>query len=748
MQVLKAMKRVAAVGTGVAMLGATLTGAMALDLSEYPGPFVTGGTYDTSNVLVVGANAAASDTLGMVDIATGLQYESKTCVAGGGTVTVSGGITEDIPLGWAIGSNQSTTLEVELEDDDIDTMFDGEVTFQSANYDSRDILVLGTLGSKFSRLATSLTSSEDDYQTDIVLETDVDAIRYYYVFDEVIAPNATTASEPLEVKFLGKTLKITGIDTTVDNKFTAQVGTEYFMDVGDAVEVDGKTVTLENVGEGGSIIVDVDGVKETIGGTTPETVNGIEIKVDETFYETTKAQRSATLIIGKDAVETYKDGDAYVGEDSDDPDWVWNIGNLNSKLQTTTSKTTEFTGPYLGIENDFVWNDDSDNPAGVGECIDLPNNYLRICLDSLTVKDTDYKTYTFERDGDGDLSEADGGTTTSAAVLYIHTNQQEGIMLDTSEFDINGTTTDPKSDKVWLWKCLNETGGDDDVLGYYYETSDGKTTMAGCSNLVDVAAGVNFADVNYENTKGDGLRMYVYGDDTNFNITLMPYESTDMPNYDDNITMAWTASAFAVSSLGASASSEEAGELTWTGSGDPEIGGSISPQTLGSKDEDHRTRYGIIIRDPKGHGSSDEVVLEIPNDQVQGNIVVKGSAAVTAGGDQTCSVAEITTVTKLDSEIAGSEALYNLILVGGPCANDAVEAVSGLGITCDGWSLKEGEGIVKLAANGEKVAMLVAGTNAMDTRRAAKVVANYADYTLTGTEALVKGTTLTDITVE
>ena len=50
MQVLKAMKKVAAVGTGVAMLGATLTGAMALDLSEYPAPFVTAGTYDTSNV--------------------------------------------------------------------------------------------------------------------------------------------------------------------------------------------------------------------------------------------------------------------------------------------------------------------------------------------------------------------------------------------------------------------------------------------------------------------------------------------------------------------------------------------------------------------------------------------------------------------------------------------------------------------------------------------------------------------------
>ena len=746
MQVLKAIKKMAAVGTGVAMLGATLTGAMALDLSAYPAPFVTAGTYDTSNVLVVGAIAAASDTLGMVDITAGLQYESKVCTTGGGTVTVSGGITEDVPLGWAIGSNQSTTLDQTLEDDDIDSMFDGELTFKSANYDARDLLSFGQ-GDKFARIATSLTSTEDDYQTDIVLEADVDSIKYYYVFDEVIEPNATTSSDPLQIKFLGKTLTITDIDDSDDSKFTAQVGTEYFMDVGDAVEVDGKAVTLENVGEGGSVIIDVDGVKETIA-TTTETVNGIEIKVDETFYETTKSQRSASLIVGKDAVETYKDGDAYVGEDEDDPNWVWNNGNLNSKASTTTSETSEYSGPYLGIENDFVWNDDSDNPAGVGECIDLPNNYLRICFDSLTVKDSDYKTYTFEMDSDADLSEADGGSTTSASAVYIHTNQEEGMLIDTSEIDRNGTISiDPKTDKVWIWRCLNATGGEATSVGIYYEDTNGKTQMAGCVGVtVDEFVGPNFMDINYENTKGGDVPVYLAGDQTEFNITLVPYESTDMPSYDDNITMWWTASTWRVAS-------EESDELDWTGSGVAEFGDAsvaktVTKQLIGAKDEDHRSRYGIIIRDPKGHGASDEVVLEIPNDQVMANIVIKGTAAVTAGGTETCTVAEITPVTKLDTEIAGSEALYNLILVGGPCANGAVEAVAGLGITCDGWTLKAGEGIVKLAANGDKVAMLVAGTNAMDTRRAAKVVANYADYTLAGTEALVKGTTLTDITVE
>src|SRR3989338_11262765 len=88
----KSIKKMAAIGTGVAMLGATITGAMALDLAEYPAPFVKNGVYDAANAIIVGARAAASDTLGAVDVATNLQFLSKTCVsgAGAGSTTVTG----------------------------------------------------------------------------------------------------------------------------------------------------------------------------------------------------------------------------------------------------------------------------------------------------------------------------------------------------------------------------------------------------------------------------------------------------------------------------------------------------------------------------------------------------------------------------------------------------------------------------------------------------------------------------------
>ena len=51
-----------------------------------------------------------------------------------------------------------------------------------------------------------------------------------------------------------------------------------------------------------------------------------------------------------------------------------------------------------------------------------------------------------------------------------------------------------------------------------------------------------------------------------------------------------------------------------------------------------------------------------------------------------------------------------------------------------------GEGRVELWDNGNNVAMLVAGYSALDTRNAAQVVANYADYKgqLKGSKVVVK----------
>ncbi len=105
---------------------------------------------------------------------------------------------------------------------------------------------------------------------------------------------------------------------------------------------------------------------------------------------------------------------------------------------------------------------------------------------------------------------------------------------------------------------------------------------------------------------------------------------------------------------------------------------------------------------------------------------------------------------KLAGEVANIAA-QNTIIVGGPCANAAAAEVMGMPTPC-GKDFSVGKAMVKLyeQANGN-VAMLVAGYDAADTRRAARVVANYAQWQesgkLKGTVVEVSGTRFTDISV-
>ena len=228
----KTIRRMVAIGTGVAMLGATMTGALAQDLANYPQPFIDAtGVFNDNTAIVVGANAAASDTLGAVDVAQRLQFDAKVPVSGGGgegTVVVSGGVTEDIPLGKAIGNDTTFALDRILDDDDIESFQDTQVNFQSKDYDVKDVFVItNKFGGDSPSIEPSLSRSDDDYESNIFMEAQRASLRYYYVFEDPINVTKTKSSDSLEIKFLGKNLEITAVTTSsLGEGFTAFVGSE------------------------------------------------------------------------------------------------------------------------------------------------------------------------------------------------------------------------------------------------------------------------------------------------------------------------------------------------------------------------------------------------------------------------------------------------------------------------------------------------------------------------------------------
>ncbi len=634
----KTMKKVAAIGTGVAMVGATLTGAMAVDLADYPSPFVVDGVYDDTNALVVGDDADAADTLGLVDIASGLQFESKTAVESDSTtVSVTGGKTEQVAA--HLGLSNTTFFDTTLQDDDVSNLFDGEITFQGTAYDTSEELQI--LDRTDPSVETSLTSSDDDYKSDVYLEVrSRDMIKFNYKFDESINLTKTTTADPLSVEFLGDALKITSIDTA-GNKFTAYVGEEYYLGAGESadVEVDGsiKTVTLTDVSSS-SAVIDVDGESKIISSGSTSTVNGVEITVDSVFSRTEREESSANLVIGKQSSESYTDGDAYIGENTDTPNWVWNLEGL----------ATVGTAMNLSIENDFVYNTISNNVVAVGSCIDLPNDYVQICFDSLTVDEDDYATYTFELDTSTDLSRPFAGNT-SIPAIHIYTSVSEGIELrpltTANSTGVYGNVSSAQKVKdVWLYSPTNGTississdgnltssSFSSNVIGIFYkDTSNSQMKYFG--QLFTNLSGQEILRINYGNTKDTNLVLRtgttggLNGNRVNLSLAITADTSTDIPAGYDNISMGWgtvSGTNLQIDSLGDTRSTEEANEIQW----------GLAALNVGTKDEDHRSVYGIILNNPKSNGPSDRVKLSIPGDMVKANIVVKGTSSTVTGGD-------------------------------------------------------------------------------------------------------------------
>ena len=157
--------------------------------------------------------------------------------------------------------------------------------------------------------------------------------------------------------------------------------------------------------------------------------------------------------------------------------------------------------------------------------------------------------------------------------------------------------------------------------------------------------------------------------------------------------------------------------------------------------------YGVKIHvfDPEGSDDPETLTLEYPLTQRGAHVfITMGDTKTTkTKSGEVCTVADIELNNLLDSEVSDPTD-YNLILVGGPCANNLVGKIAGFP-SCTAWTAKPGEAIIQLAENGENVAMLVAGTDAADTRAAAKIIANYDDYAedLKGAKVKVSGGQIT-----
>jgi len=137
-------------------------------------------------------------------------------------------------------------------------------------------------------------------------------------------------------------------------------------------------------------------------------------------------------------------------------------------------------------------------------------------------------------------------------------------------------------------------------------------------------------------------------------------------------------------------------------------------ETEGSDIDVGRSSYGTWIR--LNDEDDGDLLIKYPEEPVYVEVVI-GATAVTG------EVIEGAIV--LDSEV-GTTISENVIVVGGPCANSL--AASLLGSTTDWPACQEGfeagKGILKLVESGDNVALVVAGYSAEDTQAAAEDLVN------------------------
>ncbi|RLE39618.1 hypothetical protein DRJ17_00275 [Candidatus Woesearchaeota archaeon] len=221
MEVKKVLKTAFALGTGLAMLGATVMGAAAYDLNDYPSPFITAGALNAW--IVVGENALAVDTIGMTDIATSLQLQ----LAPGAELAPSVQV-----LGDSFRIDKSTNfLEINedlqdvistLTDDDLNALVGGTFRAKDGSYDYSEYLDIPTNSAS---VQYTVDDDDDDDKHASYLHYNINTAAYTYRLEFATSAESdvvTTSGEQLD-DFQDKTITILGKPYTIiatDNKTT------------------------------------------------------------------------------------------------------------------------------------------------------------------------------------------------------------------------------------------------------------------------------------------------------------------------------------------------------------------------------------------------------------------------------------------------------------------------------------------------------------------------------------------------
>ena len=740
MNVKKCVKKIAAVATGALLVSS----AFAASLSDWPSPFVTeDGQGDVQFVI---GDGSTSDYLGAIDIAVALQAaavsESSVSVDGTVSATVEGGIQLDGGSGDYLIFDEDTAGQADLDSDDLPQLLaDGTLTdddgkdaadadLSDEETDYEQTLDIGAMDVFFG-------TPEDEDMPIVYLRQDAAAYSVVVEFDDAVDFEAREDGETLEI--MGKTFTI-GKDTTDSTLvlYGSEATTLLELNTPVTIEQDGKSYTVEIVGadsdgDANTVIIDVNGVRKTLEEDDTETINGLDVFIKDLFVTNIPTlTASANVFVGSDEIKL-TDG-ALIEVDGKDLDgYEFSIDAGATDLNDVTTMTFTFTPGDLDADEDhyLTVGESMVDPffktfkldfAGMSQELDSEG---KVPVEIKVQGDDEVVINVVNDKGDEFTIEAyEDGLTNADLVLAGATVLEDQKFLgqdgdNTALFEVTNIKSDDS--EVTIKNLVSgeskvyEVGDSVKDTQYFIGAIDDTTRI----DFVDSATGVvgvNDEDVQVTVTLKDGSVLTLADDtvaDTDVELTI-----TEDTNDFDDVTAGGV--------LGVTPD--------YTTADDEFVLKTTTKTNFEEDTDDDGNAYGLSDYGTYYTLDEDGVVLMayIPDEaEVEYNVFVSPMDAtiVTTGGSdvttqQVNAFAVGAAIKAVDVNVANPA--NNLIVIGGTCINsvsaELKEVAAG---SCGADSgLSPNEAIIELfdLDNG-KVAMLVAGYEAVDTQAASRAVA-------------------------
>jgi hypothetical protein len=752
------IKRLIAGGVSAALAGATLImGGLAVSFSDGMGTALFEKTDSTlkSPVIVIGDTAGVQDVIGATDIAASFvsnyAVNEKSIPAAGSETSVTGGVLIDSDLnktylGQGLNLVKSVITESDLPEL-LETQTFTDINGTTSTY-TQKIVPAGIAA------AYNIASGHTEPTLNIPVATTTTPYNLTITFIGGLDPTAVDTTYSLKLFDKEYTFGNTHTNITIDLYSSAGAQVVELSGAGDeeSVEVSGKTFTLKLNGwdtGGTKAYVSVSGESYTWNEGSTYTVDSVKFYVQAVDVIYTGAQEAtglAKIFVGTDKL-TLTHGQQIQRNDVTKNAYAYFSSPSASKINSITFEVYP--------EDDIVINDPMVDPVfGSFKTVvsdmtpgmtDASRDLIKLTSDSTNVKLS--------------FKNKDGIQYTSIPVFYGNTSGTFKQINNVYNFWTQECNVSDGTNNITKGDYFVVSSGDYSYIfkytSYSYDTSDPSKTYVTLTEMGTNTAYKVYPNVGEKLTVGSLEFPIQWNGNTPKTICVSLNGDSNYVKSEVNIT----------SGGGAKIDVTNAGEVlvtelplyTISESNDPTgaminttisysttsglrfspLVGSTSPYQVGTENTwKYVTNYGTYMYVTGDNNGKNNVEIHYAGQRpAPANIAIGPNPVIsTTGGSSGGTYNEALPVTnpiaKFASEISQDSTLdKNLILVGGPCANDVVKALLdeawNTTDSCDYWLnthetlQNSGNGMIKLVEDvfgSGKKALIVAGRTAQDTR--------------------------------